>query len=85
VENSVFLYSGNGFFSTWRVLVFKNFSTGCVKENSCRIFPQRIRSFSTKGCGENQRQELIFAVMSRMLFCMEESPPLRATSILRME
>ena len=33
---------------------------------------------------KNQRQELIFAVMSRMLFCREVSLPFSATSTLRM-
>ena len=48
-------------------------------------------SFSTENfstfhslCGENYRQELIFAVMSRMLFCRVVSPCFRAISTLRM-
>ena len=35
-------------------------------------------------CGENYRQELIFAVMSRMLFCRVVSPCFSAISTLRM-
>ena len=44
--------------------------------------------FFHRGCGEkgerNYRQELMFAVMSRMLFCMVVSPFFSATSTFRM-
>ena len=35
-------------------------------------------------CGKNYRQELIFAVMSRILFCRLVSPFFSSTSTLRM-
>ena len=66
---------------------------GCGKE---RTFPQAEKQtdfvlFLHSLCfhipqplWKNQREELIFAVMSRMLFCMVSFPPFKATSTFRM-
>ena len=47
------------------------------------LFTENFSTFHSL-CGENYRQELILAVMSRMLFCNVVSPCFKAISTLRM-
>ena len=81
----------SGFFLTAATLFY---SQGGVEKEELfhRLFWRSFDSylstekFSTfhRPCVKNYRQELMLAVMSRMLFCRLVSPFFRASSILRM-
>ena len=63
-------------------------SKGFQQENFGRkrkkLIPGKFSTFHSSW-GENQRQELILAVISRRLFCRAVSPFFRLSSILVME
>jgi len=82
---SVFLFRDATYFSPQanvdNIFVFHSFFREKTDAYLSTVFISTFHSL----CGKNQRQELMFAVMSRMLFCSVTSPDFSACSTLRME
>jgi len=75
-------YCRNNFLSTSLCGKEGVFQQAMWKENERKVF-NRYSFHIPQILWKNHRQELIFAVISRMLFCREVSLPFKATSTLR--
>ena len=67
-----------------REKISKGFQQGIFERKRKKLFPGKFSTFHSPW-GENHKQELMFAVMSRRLFCRAVSPFFRLSSILVME
>ena len=67
-----------------REKISKGFQQGIFGRKRKKLFPGKFSTFHSPW-GENHKQELMFAVMSRRLFCRAVSPFFRLSSILVME
>ncbi len=60
------------------------FNKACEKKREKNFSTENLSTFHSL-CGKTYRQELMFAVISRMLFCSAVSPICRAFSIFSTE
>ena len=79
----VFLRDATTFFPQPIVYKKKVFHREGGRREKKDLYTENFSTFHSL-CGENYRQELMFAVISRMLFCNVVSPCFRAISTLRM-
>lgn len=73
-----------GFLSTGAVDKFRAFPQADFLTENQKVF-HRFSFHISQGLWKNYKQELIFAVISRMWFCREVSPPASADSTFLME
>jgi len=85
VENQIFVYGCNNFFSTGYLGKNPAFPQGIRGEKEINFLNSFFLQFPQQLWKNHQRQELIFAVMSRMWFCRLVSLALMALSTFLME